>query len=215
MLKGGKLCHSCVNHTIQWDIWYKVFSSLETCVASGGAEAQDCSSQLAFWGWPPCWGLGYLSVILTSVYSVIWIKCFPYLYHCFPCLVFFCRKSEVWLQNLPFLLWGSALQCSCLARNEGYPDPSGSIGLLPTLSSCWTTWSSYCSCSGTSSSTSSQTCPTHKRVSFSIFNSSNCAVHSDWSPAHSNKQKCLIVKKPWAVVLLVGGVLYPWWLLWN
>lgn len=71
-------------------------------------------SQLPFWGWPPCWELGCLSVILTSAYSVIWIKSFPYLYHCCLCLVFFSRKFEVWLQNLPFVSRGSALQRSFL-----------------------------------------------------------------------------------------------------
>lgn len=137
MLKGGKWCHSWVNHTIQWDIWYKVFSSLETCVTSDLAEAQNCSAQLPFWGWPPCWELGYLSVILNSVYSVIWIKSFPYLYPCCVCLVFFWSLAA----KSPFLSWGSALQCSCLARNEGCPKSLGSAGLLP-ITCCWTTWSS-------------------------------------------------------------------------
>lgn len=112
MLKGGKLCGSWVIHTIQWDLWYKVFSSLETCVTSV-AEARNCSSQLPFWGWPPYWvSQWYLSVILTSVYSVIWIKRFPYLHHCCLSLVFFTGSLKFGCKIC--LLFCGALHCSAL-----------------------------------------------------------------------------------------------------
>ena len=195
-------------------IRYNVPSYSETCVTTGGAsgvaEGQSRSSQLPGWGWPPGWELGYLGLIPTSVCSLIWINGFPFLYHCFLCPAFVCRKSECLATKTVFPFVGLCTAV-LLSRSEW----GGTLGI------CWTPghqapaavtgWSilqqQHCSCSGTSSSISSQTRANHGKDSFHRLSAPFWflpSVHSTQTgkQLHSNKQEYLLVKKPQAIVLL-------------
>lgn len=122
--------------------------------------------------------------------------------------------QEVWTfaSKICLSLCG-ALHCSglILLGTGGILTPPDSLGSCPPSPAALTGWSIlqqlYCSCSGTSSSISSQTHPIHRRGSFHRLSSPFWilpTVHSTCAgeQAHANKQEYLTVKKPWAVVLL-------------
>lgn len=122
--------------------------------------------------------------------------------------------QEVWTfgSKICLSLCG-ALHCGALVLlgTGGTLTPRDLLDSCPPSPAAVTGWSilqqPHCSCSGTSSSISSQTCPTHGKDSFHrlsppfwILPTVHCTQTG--KQLRSDKQEYLLVKRPWTVVLL-------------